>query len=152
MNQLTLVWEGPFDMKTETPKELYGKPGLYAILHDSKIVYIGKAQYGTAVLREAKNRENKWIKCFRKKGLVSEAILGSKPHEYVERHCQILVGIISGDQQLDLLGDAEKLLIFKIQPICNDKHKKQYKGAKPIMVINDGKRPKDLQAATSASA
>lgn len=50
MKQLTLVWEEPFKMKTETPKELSGKPGLYAILHDSTIIYIGKAQYGTGVL------------------------------------------------------------------------------------------------------
>lgn len=80
------------------------------------------------------------------KGLVSATILGSKSYEYVWSHCRIYVGIISDDQKLDLLGDAEKLLIYKIKPICNDKHKKEYKGAKPIMVINDGKRPKDLQA------
>ena len=146
MEQLTLVWEGQFEMMTETPEKLSGKPGLYAIVHDSKIIYIGKAQYGNAVLREAKNRENKWIKCLREKGVVSETMLDSAPYEYVRSHCRIYVGTMSDGQRLDLLGDAEKLLIFKIKPTCNDKHKKEYKGAKPILVMNNGKRPQDLKA------
>ena len=54
MEQLTLVWEGPIEMIVETPEKLSGRPGLYAIVHDSNTIYIGKAQYGNVALREAK--------------------------------------------------------------------------------------------------
>ena len=145
MEQLTLVWEGPLEMMMETPEKLSGKPGLYAIVHDSNTIYIGKAQYSNAVFREAKNRENKWIKCLREKGIISETMLDLAPYEYVQSHCRIYVGMMSDGQRLDLLGDAEKLLIYKIQPLCNKQHKKKYKGGKPFLVTNNGNRPQDLQ-------
>ena len=144
MEQLTLVWEGPFEMMIETPEKLSGKPGLYAIVHDSNIIYIGKAQYSNAVFREAKNRENKWIKCLKEKRVISETMLNWARYEYVQIHCRIYVGTMSGGQRLHLLGDAEKLLIYKIKPRCNKQHKKKYKGARPFLVINNGNRPQDL--------
>lgn len=59
MTELDLCWSGPYDMSLETPKFFEGRSGLFAITHDSKIIYIGKAGYSNAVFRESKRE----LKC-----------------------------------------------------------------------------------------
>ena len=54
MKQIILDWTGPFKMTDPTPRKLYGVIGLYAIEYDSKVIYVGKAEYQGAI-REARS-------------------------------------------------------------------------------------------------
>jgi hypothetical protein len=144
MNQLNLRWEGPFKIDVQTPEWAEGKQGLFVITHDTNLIYIGKAQGKNAVFKEAKNRENKWIKCLKKKVVTPNIEVSLSPYNYIKNHCQIFVGIMSGGQRLDLLDEAEKLLIYRMKPICNIQHKKKYCGISPFIVINEGNPPRKL--------
>ncbi len=145
MYRLTLVWKGPFEMTIETPEWAEGKPGLFAITHDSSIVYIGKAQHGNAVFKEAKNRENKWIRCFKRAGILPEGIAPAVAHEYVNTHCRIYVAIVDDGQLRDIIGEAEERLIFNLQDqlICNSLIKNKSK-LKRLSIVNSGNLPLGL--------
>jgi len=52
MEQLPLKWRGPFYLTQTRPEEVRGQKGLFPLVHDSKMIFIGKAQYGKGVFRE----------------------------------------------------------------------------------------------------
>jgi len=128
-------------MNIKTPDWARGKPGLYAIIHDSNLVYIGKAQYGNAVFREAKNRENKWRDCFEKNRLLPSNIEDGRV--YVLNHCKIYVAIIYDEKLRDFIGQIEEYLIFKLQRIllCNSLVKKPKSS---LSIVNNGNLPPSL--------
>lgn len=54
MEQIILDWEGPFKLAEPTPGKKHGIIGLYAVEYESKIIYIGKAEYQGAI-KEARH-------------------------------------------------------------------------------------------------
>jgi len=129
-------------MDIETPDWATGKPGLYAITHDSNIFYIGKAQYSNAVFREAKNRENKWIGYFKKNGILPNNIEDGAAYEYVRNHCRIYVVIIDDAKLIDVIGQIEEYLIFKLQRIIYNRLIKTPTSS--FSIWNNGKLPSNL--------
>lgn len=79
------------------------------------MVCIGKAQYGNAVFKEAKNRENKWIKAFKRRKILPDNASEESARKYITSHCRIYVAIIDDEQLRDSIGTAEDYLIFKLQ-------------------------------------
>ena len=135
-------------MTIETPKWAEGKPGLFAITHNSGVVYIGKAQGGrNAVFKEAKNREPKWIECFKRQGILPKTTSTIDPvaREYVHTHCRLYVAIMDDEQILGLIGEAEECLIFRLQNqlMCNTMIKKHSK-LKELSIVNSGELPPGL--------
>ena len=130
-------------MDVETPDWARGKPGVFAITHDSNLIYIGKAQYGPAVFKEAKNRENKWTDCFKRNGVLPNNIEDTLAYEYVRNHCRIYVAIIDDEKLRDLIGEVEEYLIFKMQRIllCNSSIKKP---KSVFAIVNSGDLPPSL--------
>ena len=146
MSELNLSWKGPFEMTIETQDWARGKPGLYAITHDSRLIYIGKAQYGNAVFKEARNRENKWIRCFRRKGILPDSVSDVEAREFVINHCRIYVAIVDDEQLRDLIGKAEEHLMSKLSPtpLCNDLIKNKDGLEQHFLIVNKGSKPPGL--------
>jgi hypothetical protein len=147
-------------MSLETPKSFEGKSGLFAITHDSKIIYIGKAGYSNAVFRESK-RELKCSKLLIEHGDLPKSMMHNDPQAlaYVNEHCQRYVGIVSEEIQWSsqlnrLLDNAENLLIYelnKVTPLYNEQLKDKYSHGRPFKVINAGNNPADLKTQYSIS-
>lgn len=133
-------------MTVETPNWGRGKPGLFAITCDSSLVYIGKAQYGNAVFKEAKNRENKWIKAFKRRKILPDDASEESARKYIASHCRIYVAIIDDEQLRDSIGTAEDYLIFRLQQklICNDLIKNLHGTSPPFLIANSGSLPPDM--------
>jgi hypothetical protein len=147
-------------MALETPKAFEGKSGLFAITHDSKIIYIGKAGYGNAVFRESK-RELKCSKLLIEHGNLPKGMKYDDPRTlaHVNVHCQRYVGIVSQEIQQSnqlnaLLDNAENLLIYevnKVTPLYNEQRRDGYTHGRPFTVTNAGTLPTDLRSKYSIS-
>jgi hypothetical protein len=150
--QLNLSWKGDYDMEMETPKDSYGKCGLFVITHNLKMIYIGKAGRSNSVFYESK-RVNKCIKMLKEHGDIAQALSSDDSREYVHKHCRRFVGILSDEaQRSDLLNgllmNAEKLLIYEVNRtirLYNKHYLKEYSGEKPFTVTNSGNRPPRLE-------
>ncbi len=145
MNEVNLFWREPAEMTKETPKWAEGKPGVFAITHGKLTVYIGKAQYHNSVFKEAKNRENKWIRQFKAHSILSEDMRTEDARTYVDTHCRIHVALID-EKQRDLIGPIEDILISRLQKqlICNTQIKSEDKLRKDIKIINSGNLPSGI--------
>ena len=142
--EVVLNWSGPMPIFIETPKGGGGKHGIFAFVYNKKeIIYIGKSlgkQYH--LYQESKHRYKSLKKAFNELGLmdmnhnnVERKILADK---YCEKYVAELVDYSYTDLERFKLGNAEKLLIFKMQPKGNVHNKKRYSGVIPIKVINNG--------------
>jgi len=132
MEQIILDWEGPFKLTEPTPRKQYALIGLYAVEHNSKIIYIGKAEY-QGTIKEARSHG------FYEKRLKEVGIVWDRTRALV------YIGTVSQDQISPRIDDAENLLIYKIHPPCNKKGHKRYSGVEPFRVINNGNRPQELK-------
>lgn len=142
MDQLTLIWEGPYEMFLETPDHLYGKNGVFAIDYRNQTIYIGKAEGKNAVFREAK-RHNKMIKCLVENGYISNEMNHLAAYNHVDKNCFIYVALIEKEY---LINNAEKCLIFNCKPlICNTQGRKKYLGTNSISLTNIGSLPADIK-------
>jgi hypothetical protein len=149
MNSITVNWLGPFSLNQTTPRELMRKMGVYAVLHSPNYIFIGKAKRGKGIFRQAKvNREEEYWRGLRKLQLVA----GKVPVRYklikdVYDKCALYAGVVSRDD-LELVDDLEKLLIYKLKPVCNDKFIKHQKSSEQIQVVNIGNPPTGLESIT----
>jgi hypothetical protein len=122
---------------------------LYATVHGESIIYIGKASYGNAVYKEAKQYWGKYAEGLREMGIIPETFSKKESYDYVYKHCLIYVGVVSPDTEPPLrqiyIDFAEKLILNKIEPMpnCNKKFEK-YDGVRPFKVVNKGIRPPSL--------
>ncbi|MGD0804331.1 MAG: hypothetical protein ABSA11_09690 [Candidatus Bathyarchaeia archaeon] len=145
MDTITLNWSGPYSLNQTTPKEIRGKKGLYATASDSRIIFVGKALHGKGIFREAKEgRLPTYWEGLRKLKVVSE----ERPAWYklqddVFKHCSLYAGVASREELPHVEG-AEKLLIYKIKPIRNEKYIKRYEGPASFQLINGGNPPPGL--------
>jgi hypothetical protein len=133
MEQIILDWQGPFRLTEPSPRTEHGLVGLYAVEVNSKIVYVGKAEY-QGTLKEARSHN------FYERRLKEVGI------EWDKMRALVYIGTISQDQNSARIDDAESLLIYKIQPSCNRRKRKRYGGIVPFEVINNGHRPQELPA------
>jgi hypothetical protein len=131
MEEFTLFWEQGFKLSEPTRLDMRGIIGLYAIEYDSRVVYIGKAETEGAI-KEARSHG------------IYEKRLKEQRMQWDKNQALIYVGTVPQDQKSGLIDDAEKLLIFKLQPPCNKQRKKRYSGIKPFQVINEGNKPTEL--------
>jgi len=144
--ELELEWEGTYKFNEETPKDREGLDGLFAILYDSKIIYIGKSSGEKHHLFQESNFRYKplkraLIKLKKYPPPLNPVTLEDrdKLDKIAEEHCKKYVGILRDESKLAYLDSAEKLLIFIKKPEGNDKGKKKYRGVKPLKLINKGK-------------
>ena len=128
MEQLILNWEGPYKLIEPTPRDKYGLVGLYAVVHNHKMVYIGKAEH-QGTLTEARSHN------------FYESRLKEKGINWDKSQALVYIGTLSQDQDRARIDDAENLLIYKIRPYCNRKGIKKYRGIVPFRVICKGERP-----------
>jgi hypothetical protein len=132
MKQLVLNWTGPFGIRDLIPKELRGCPGLYLVEHDSEIMYVGKAETEGAFHR-AKDH-------FRGHGdSIGRWILEGRDGSKI----RIWVAWIAAEGCSELINDAEKLLIFRLDTRANVNHSEKYEG-NPLHIINKGNHPTKL--------
>jgi hypothetical protein len=130
MDQMVLTWKGFFGTRTSIPDELKRWPGLYLIEYNSEILYVGKTETEGAFKR-AKDH-------FRGQGdSTGRWILQGRD----EAQIRIWVTARSWDE---LVCNAEKLLIFRLNPCANVNHIDNYDG-KPLRIINEGKYPPRLE-------
>lgn len=155
MKHFVLSWRGPYLMTQETPKQLRGKKGLYAIVHDSKILYIGKAEHGNAVFREAKSHYGKYAETLKQLNIIPESMSRKDAYKYVFNKCRIFTGVTSSDDDIPFIDSAEKLIIFRLRPHGNTQSLQSYIGVRPLKILNNGKRPQclplEIQCITSGS-
>jgi hypothetical protein len=130
--QLVLEWEKPFKLTEPTPPEANAIVGLYAVVFDSEIIYVGKAEcQGT--LAEARSH-NFYERRLKKAG-----------KSWNKKQALVYIGTVPQDQPADCIDDAENLTIFRLQPECNIQKRSRYKGRIPFKVINEGNRPPSLR-------
>ena len=132
MEQLILNWESPVKLIEPTPREKYALVGLYAVVHNYKMAYIGKAEY-QGTLKEARSHN------------FYESRLKEKGINWDKSQALVYIGTLSQDQDSARIDDAENLLIYKIRPDCNRKRIKKYRGIVPFRVICKGERPPGMQ-------
>jgi len=131
MEQVVLKWKGPFGTRDRMPEELKGWPGLYLIAYDSEILYVGKAETEGAFkrakdhFRGQRDNTGRWI-------------LNRRD----ESRIHIWITARSWD---DLISDAEKLLIFRLNPRANVNHVDKYNG-RVLNIINEGAYPAKLSS------
>lgn len=130
--KMIIDWAGPFKMVEPTPRKWYGVIGLYAIEYDSKVIYIGKAEYQGAV-KEARSHRGLCERCLRKMGGAWDATTAL-----------IYIGTVSEDQDTGMIDHAENLLLYKMQPPCNTQRRERFSGPEPFLAINNGSRPRGL--------
>ncbi|MCX6653923.1 MAG: hypothetical protein NTY03_02250 [Candidatus Bathyarchaeota archaeon] len=149
MNSITVNWLGPFSLNQITPRELMRKMGIYAVLNSSNYIFIGKAKRGKGIFRQATiNREEEYWRGLRKLQLViGELPVGYKLIAEVYDKCALYAGVVSRDD-LKLVDDLERLLIYKLKPVCNDKFTKHQKSTEQIQVVNIGNPPTGLESFT----
>jgi len=157
MRELVLNWSGAHSMSEETPKGFEGKSGLFSIIHDSGIIYIGMAGAGNTVFRESK-RVGKCAVLLQKHGELSKSISYDDAWEYANEHCYRYVGVVAEEiersEQLNkLLRNGENLLIHEINkaiPLYNCKLKNKYLYDRPFKLKNNGRKPAGLETEYSA--
>jgi len=131
MEEFVLDWEAPIPFKEPTPPRFSGMPGLYAIVFENEIIYIGKAESQGS---SARARQHDFTACLKDQGKIWDA---SKAIRYF--------ATFSNDQNSARIDDAEKLLVFKLPTtICNQILWRKYKGVIPFKVISQGSRPPGL--------
>jgi len=145
--KLELEWDGPYRLDEETPENKKGKSGLYALLYDSEIYYIGKSSGEKQHLfQELKFRYNALKKYLTEKKMPLEYRNKEERREkldkIVEEHCKGYVGVLLDESKKAYLDSAENLLIYikTCEGYCkgNDRLKKKYNGVKPFKLINKG--------------
>jgi hypothetical protein len=145
MNSITVNWMGPYSLDQLTPNELKRKFGVYAVLHGQSFLFVGRAKRGKAIFREAKvNREEEYWEGLKKLG----AVAGDPPAWYrlkddVYKNCELFAGVVSKNE-LIFVEDLHKLLVFKLQPICNDRYVKHMEVKDQLEVIHRGYLPVGL--------
>ena len=132
MEQLILDWEGPYKLIESNSRKKNALVGVYSVVYDSKIVYIGKAEY-QGMLREARHHN------------FYESRLKEKGINWDKSQALVYIGTVSQDQDSTRIDDAENLLIYKIKPYCNRKRIKTYRGIVPFRVICTGEKPPGMQ-------
>jgi len=145
MDTVTLNWLGPYSLNQTTPREIRGKKGLYATVHGSSFILIGKALHGKGIFREGKEgRLPSYWEGLRKLKVVSEERPSwYKLLEYVYSNCSLYAGVVS-KEELPYVESAERLLVYRIKPVCNEKYVKSYVGLASLQVINGGCPPPGL--------
>ena len=146
MDSITVNWLGPYSLNQSTPRDLQRKMGLYAVLSGSNYLFIGRAVKGKGIFRQAKiNREGEYWEGLKKLGVVN----GDPPAYYrlveeVFNNCELFAGIVSRDQ-LGLVNEVEKILVFKLKPVCNDKYTKNLGSFEQPNVVHTGNVPIGLE-------
>jgi len=139
MEQLVLNWDGPFKLDQRIPVHLVGAIGLYLCECDSKIVYVGKAETQGAFKRLKDH--------FR--GIMDSTGKCVLKHTRTKNKSEIniWVGWIEEGESRELINDAEKLVIYKLNARgrvpCNRTYSDKYRG-RSLHLRNRGKYPKDL--------
>jgi hypothetical protein len=134
MQEIVLNWMGPLQIRKPVLFDLRGWPGLYLIVCDSKIVYVGKAE-SEGALKRAKDH-------FRGQG-------DSTGRWILERGDERSIGICVAKQDWnEWISAAEELLIYRLSPAANLNCIRKYKG-KPLKVINVGFPPATLPSEIS---
>jgi hypothetical protein len=136
--ELELEWKGPYGVNVETPDGMSGLSGLYAVLYDSKIIYIGKSSSERQHLfQESKQRyivlERALIELNQPLEYGNAQERREKLDKIAEAHCKKYVGILWDNSKIACLDSAEKLLIFIKKPEGNVKLKKEYKGEASVL-------------------
>jgi hypothetical protein len=151
LSTITVEWMGPYSFDQLTPNELCRKMGVYAVLSGPNYLFVGETKRGKAIFREAKvDREEEYWNGLRKLGIVS----GDKPAWYKLRedvfsNCELYAGIVSRDD-FDLLEDLRNLLVFRLQPVCNDKYVKHNGSNVGLIVVHRGTPPPGLERGESS--
>jgi len=142
--KLELEWDGPYGVNEETPENKKGKSGLYALLYDSEIYYIGRSS-ANHVGPESKFRYNALERYLTEKKIPLEYKNKERRNnldKIVEEHCKRYIGVLLDESKKAYLDSAENLLIYikAREGYCkgNDKLKKKYHGVKPFELINKG--------------
>ena len=141
--ELELEWKGPYRLDEETPKGMEGLHGLFANLYDSKIVYIGRSSGKSHLFQESKFRYRSLKRGLIKLGVLNGPILPidrAEIERIAEEHCKKYVGVLGDTSKLKYLECAENLLIFKKEPLGNEKLKWAYNCAIPFKLINTGEK------------
>lgn len=150
MKSITLNWLGPFSLNQTTPKELQRKMGIYAIVHGFMFLFIGKAKYGKGLFREAtQGKEREYWEGLRKLHLVS----GDMPSHYrlmedIYKYCELYAGIVSRDE-IDLVDEAERFIVYKVKPVCNVFYVKYFERVDSFQVMHKGHVPPGLTLSLS---
>lgn len=119
--------------------------GLYAVLHGPSYLFVGQTIRGKAIFRQAKvNREEEYWMGLKKLGVVR----GEKPAYFrlkadVYANCELYAGVVS-KKDYHLLNDLRHLLVFKLKPVCNEKHVKKLKASINYNVLHRGNQPSGL--------
>jgi len=119
--------------------------GVYAIVSGLDYIFIGKAKRGKGIFREAKeNRETEYWKGLRKQKIVME----EKPAWYklrdtVYRECRLYAGVVLKEEFV-YIEDVEKLLVYHMKPVCNEKYVNKLEISEGLQLINVGTLPPGL--------
>jgi hypothetical protein len=145
MGTITLNWLGPYSLNQNTPKEIRGKKGLYATVHGSSMILLGKALHGKGIFREAKEGRlpTYWEGLRKLKVVPEEKPSWYKLLDYVYNNCALYAGV-ARIEELPYVEGAERLLIYRIKPVCNEEYVERYEGPAALQVINEGSSPPGL--------
>lgn len=136
--EITLVWEGPYPMDSETPDHLYGKHGVFANVHN-KTLYIGKA-LDSSIFREAKSKANRLVRELKKTGEIGKDASHEKARNYVNKNCFIYLAVIP-DEQSEYIDYIERCLIRHVDPPCN---KAKHSLDRSVKIFNREVFPEDF--------
>jgi len=132
MRDISIIWEGPFRTSERIPAFLRAAVGLYLIEGHSDILYVGKSEKQGGFKR-AKDH-------FRgTKDKPGRCICNGRD----ESEINLWIGYLPVGQDRSLISEAETLLIYKLQPQCNDTLKGRYYGG-DLRIKNEGDLPPKL--------
>ena len=85
LEQLILDWEGPYKLIDPTPRKKNALVGIYSVVYNNKIVYVGKAEY-QGMFKEAR-RHNFYEPRLKEKGI-----------NWDKSQALVYIGTVSQDQ------------------------------------------------------
>lgn len=130
--QLRIVWEKPLKYSQKIPAKLIGAQGFYLLEKDSKVFYVGKAEEQGGFKRAKDHFRGQMDS-------VGRCVM-EKANAKDKEQINILAGWLEQGEDTNLIGDAEKLLIWYFDPPCNKTNKGKYSGC-PLILINEGAIP-----------
>lgn len=136
MTTLHLYWSNPLyfhDLFNETyynkidQSEMYCEQGIYMIVGEREIIYVGKTYDQSFKTRLQQHRRSK------KWNAIKKAI-----RRLPRKHPFIKCAYLRENYSRKRITEIENFLIFAEEPSCCDRDYATYNGRRPLLIINEG--------------